>query len=82
MLPTLAEALILVTAAILAQSTEIQYPNTIACLLLFSMGMQNALVAKISNEIVRTTHLTGLFTDLGIVLALFLFQKCTLTFKK
>ncbi len=38
----------------------------IACALLFAMGVQNALVTKISNATVRTTHLTGLFTDLGI----------------
>jgi uncharacterized membrane protein YoaK (UPF0700 family) len=30
-----------------------------------SMGVQNSMVTQISNSIVRTTHLTGLFTDLG-----------------
>lgn len=34
--------------------------------LLFAMGMQNALVSTISGNVVRTTHLTGMFTDLGI----------------
>ncbi len=33
--------------------------------LLFSMGMQNAVVSLISGAVVRTTHLTGMFTDLG-----------------
>jgi uncharacterized membrane protein YoaK (UPF0700 family) len=37
--------------------------------LLFSMGMQNALVSLVSGSVVRTTHLTGTFTDLGIELA-------------
>ena len=37
--------------------------------LLFSMGMQNSLVSMISGSVVRTTHLTGTFTDLGIELA-------------
>lgn len=37
--------------------------------LLFAMGMQNALVSLISGSVVRTTHLTGMFTDLGIDLA-------------
>jgi len=37
--------------------------------LLFAMGMQNALVSMISRTVVRTTHLTGTFTDLGIELA-------------
>lgn len=33
--------------------------------ILFSMGLQNALVSNISGGIVKTSHLTGLFTDLG-----------------
>lgn len=37
--------------------------------LLFIMGMQNALVTMVSGAQVRTTHLTGTFTDLGIELA-------------
>ncbi|WP_379092011.1 YoaK family protein [Pedobacter sp. UC225_65] len=37
--------------------------------LLFAMGLQNALVSVISGSVVRTTHLTGTFTDLGIDLA-------------
>jgi uncharacterized membrane protein YoaK (UPF0700 family) len=37
--------------------------------LLFAMGMQNAMVSMISGSVVRTTHLTGMFTDLGIELA-------------
>ena len=40
------------------------------------MGMQNSLVTTISNATVRTTHLTGLFTDLGIELSqLFFYTK-------
>jgi uncharacterized membrane protein YoaK (UPF0700 family)/CBS domain-containing protein len=41
----------------------------LAAILLFAMGLQNALVTTISNAYVRTTHLTGMFTDLGIDLA-------------
>src|SRR6202012_3968139 len=37
--------------------------------LLFAMGLQNALVSIVSGSVVRTTHLTGTFTDLGIELA-------------
>ena len=47
----------------------------IALLLLFAMGLQNALVTRVSNSVVRTTHLTGLFTDLGIELSQLLFYK-------
>lgn len=38
--------------------------------LLFTMGLQNGMVATISNFVVRTTHLTGLFTDLGMELSM------------
>ncbi|MEO5684852.1 MAG: YoaK family protein [Chitinophagaceae bacterium] len=37
--------------------------------LLFAMGVQNAMVSLISGSVVRTTHLTGMFTDLGIDLS-------------
>ena len=37
--------------------------------LLFAMGLQNSLVSMVSGSVVRTTHLTGTFTDLGIDLA-------------
>ena len=35
-------------------------------LLCFAMGLQNALITKISNAEIRTTHVTGLTTDFGI----------------
>jgi uncharacterized membrane protein YoaK (UPF0700 family) len=38
--------------------------------LLFAMGLQNGFVATISEGVVKTTHLTGLLTDLGIELSL------------
>lgn len=50
-------------------------PNYIAYALLFAMGLQNALVTNISQSVVRTTHLTGLFTDLGIELSQLFFYK-------
>jgi len=39
--------------------------------LLFAMGLQNGLTASISNFSVKTTHLTGLTTDLGILVSMF-----------
>lgn len=42
----------------------------LVALLLFSMGLQNGLTASISNFAVKTTHLTGLTTDLGIHLSM------------
>jgi uncharacterized membrane protein YoaK (UPF0700 family) len=35
-------------------------------LLCFIMGLQNAVVTKLSHGVIRTTHLTGIVTDLGI----------------
>jgi uncharacterized membrane protein YoaK (UPF0700 family) len=32
------------------------------------MGLQNAIITKISNAEIRTTHMTGVITDLGIEL--------------
>jgi uncharacterized membrane protein YoaK (UPF0700 family) len=37
-----------------------------ALLLCTSMGIQNSLVTRLSGAVVRTTHLTGVVTDLGI----------------
>jgi uncharacterized membrane protein YoaK (UPF0700 family) len=37
-------------------------------LLCFIMGLQNAVITKVSNAVIRTTHVTGLLTDLGIEL--------------
>ncbi|MFT4093732.1 MAG: YoaK family protein [Niabella sp.] len=54
----------------------------IACGLLFAMGIQNALVTKASQSVVRTTHLTGLFTDLGIELSQLFFYKQQSDLKK
>lgn len=74
-LPTLVECLILVSIAVISNVVEIKYPDLIVCLLLFAMGLQNSFVTKISNAVVRTTHLTGLFTDLGIELSQLFFPK-------
>lgn len=56
--------------------------QVVACVLLFTMGLQNALVTKVSNSLVRTTHLTGLFTDLGIELSQLFFYRKTEQFKQ
>jgi uncharacterized membrane protein YoaK (UPF0700 family) len=37
-------------------------------LLCFTMGLQNAMITKLSNSVIRTTHLTGMVTDIGIAL--------------
>ena len=42
-------------------------------LLCYIMGLQNAVITKISQARIRTTHLTGLITDLGIELGKLLY---------
>ncbi len=37
-------------------------------LLCFIMGLQNAMISKLSNAEIRTTHVTGMITDIGIEL--------------
>ena len=51
----------------LAGVTGLFVPATVM-LLCFMMGLQNAVITKISGAVVRTTHLTGVITDLGIEL--------------
>jgi uncharacterized membrane protein YoaK (UPF0700 family) len=74
-IPTIIECLILISIGVLSNIIELKYPNLIVCLLLVAMGIQNSFVTKISDAIVRTTHLTGLFTDLGIDISHLLFPK-------
>ncbi len=77
-IPTSIESLILLLIACFGKNLVIQNPDLIACSLLFAMGLQNSLVTRISNATVRTTHLTGLFTDLGIELSqLFFYREAT-----
>lgn len=42
-------------------------------LLCYVMGLQNAMITKISNAEIRTTHVTGLVTDIGIELGKLLY---------
>ena len=32
----------------------------------FAMGLQNAMITKLSGAVIRTTHITGMITDMGI----------------
>lgn len=74
-IPILIESLILCLVALFGKEMIEQVPNLLAYALLFAMGLQNSLVTTISNATVRTTHLTGLFTDLGIELSQLFFYK-------
>lgn len=67
-IPVSLEMVILIWAGLFYRPT-VDSAILLAAVLLFAMGLQNALVTKISRSVVRTTHLTGLFTDLGIELS-------------
>ncbi len=62
----LSESLLLVAAAIFLNrgSNLGHYLAAAAC------GLQNAMTSTYSGAIVRTTHLTGMFTDIGITVGL------------
>lgn len=74
-IPTIIESVILLLLAVFGPFLISKNPNLLACSLLFAMGLQNSLVTTISNATIRTTHLTGLFTDLGIELSQLFFYK-------
>ena len=55
---------------------EVFVPTTVL-LLCFIMGLQNAIITKISSAEIRTTHVTGVVTDLGIELGRLLYWNRT-----
>jgi uncharacterized membrane protein YoaK (UPF0700 family) len=71
-LPILLEMLILLAVAIYGNhfyDDGMFQREAIIGAILFCMGLQNSLVSNISGGLIKTTHLTGLFTDLGSDLA-------------
>lgn len=52
----------------LSRTTHPRLLDAMAALLCAAMGLQNSLVTRLSGAVVRTTHLTGIVTDLGIEL--------------
>ena len=63
--PVLLEALLLALLTLHVAHTHFFVMLT---LLSFSMGLQNAIITKISEAEIRTTHVTGMLTDIGIEL--------------
>jgi uncharacterized membrane protein YoaK (UPF0700 family) len=70
-LPLMLEAVLLLVFGLLGSNLEnnriLFVPATVA-LLCYVMGLQNAMITKISKAEIRTTHVTGLVTDIGIEL--------------
>ena len=69
--PLLVEAVLLLVFGLFGAAIDerslalVPYAVVLLC---FIMGLQNALITKRSNAEIRTTHITGLVTDLGIEL--------------
>ncbi|MGN6529954.1 MAG: YoaK family protein [Burkholderiaceae bacterium] len=53
-------------AAVLALAAIVPVTAVRVVALCFAMGWQNALAAKVSRSEIRTTHVTGIVTDIGI----------------
>lgn len=70
-LPLLLEAALLIgfglLGAQLSQMHALFVPATVM-LLCFIMGLQNVVITKLSHAEIRTTHITGMVTDIGIEL--------------
>jgi uncharacterized membrane protein YoaK (UPF0700 family) len=78
-LPMVIEVSMLALFAALLQRIDLQHIGfghplvyLMTGLAAFSMGLQNATITKISNGTVRTTHVTGVVTDLGAEVSQFL----------
>ena len=75
-LPLLLEAALLLIFGLVGAHLNLYLPLTvpaIALLLCFVMGLQNAIVTKASRAEIRTTHMTGVITDMGIELGKLLY---------
>lgn len=70
-LPLFLEACVLLSFGLVGANLSIYTPLTIptvAMMLCFVMGLQNVIITKVSKAEIRTTHMTGVVTDIGIEL--------------
>lgn len=70
-LSLLLEAFLLLCFGLLGANLSLHmglFVSATVMLLCFIMGLQNAIITKISQAEIRTTHVTGLVTDIGIEL--------------
>lgn len=74
--PLAVEAVLLLSFGALGTAMQAVPGTAIAAvpLLCFIMGLQNATITKISGARIRTTHLTGMITDIGIELGKFVYE--------
>jgi len=80
--PLVVEAALLLVFGVIGhrweEGTPLVVPATVM-LLCFTMGLQNAIITKLSNAEIRTTHMTGMVTDIGIELGKMLYFNRTAT---
>lgn len=70
------EALATLLVGLLAQElADAQIVWPIIAVLGWTMGLQNAIITKITNAQIRTTHVTGMVTDIGIELGKAIYLK-------
>lgn len=71
----LVEAVLVLAFGMLAdQLTWTHRGHVFVVVLCFTMGLQNATITKISNAQIRTTHVTGMVTDIGIELGKWVYR--------
>ncbi|MGH8493044.1 MAG: YoaK family protein [Moraxellaceae bacterium] len=77
-LPLMLEAVLMLLFGLMGariqEHVAFYVPYTVL-LLCFMMGLQNAIITKISRAEIRTTHITGLVTDIGIEIGRWLFWR-------
>jgi uncharacterized membrane protein YoaK (UPF0700 family) len=70
-LPLMVEAVLLLCFGLVGGQMAVVdglFVSLTVVLLAFIMGLQNAVITKLSNAEIRTTHVTGIVTDIGIEL--------------
>ena len=70
-LPLIVEAILLLVFGLLGGNIagyEWLFVPVTVMLLCYIMGLQNAMITKLSHAEIRTTHVTGMITDIGIEL--------------
>jgi uncharacterized membrane protein YoaK (UPF0700 family) len=67
-LPLIAEAILLILFGVTGHEFAGGRVLGTVMLLCFTMGLQNAIITKLSRSVIRTTHVTGMVTDIGIAL--------------
>ena len=76
-LPLMLEAILLLCFGLLGARLAVVdgwFVSLTVMLLAFIMGLQNALITKLSNAEIRTTHITGIVTDIGIELGKLIYR--------